>query len=96
MPAEPTPHIPAAARKVMITRAPGPVSAQRQRRLAQPWRRVTSSSPAAGWRLSTYGVRLLERTRFPVAVVETYTLAPRQHPYGQPVSRRGRELEATA
>jgi hypothetical protein len=93
---EPMPHIPAAARKVMITRVPGPVSAQRPRRLAQPWRRVTPSSPAAGWRLSAYGVRLLQRTRFPIAVVETYTLVPQQHPYGQPVSRRDRELAATA
>jgi hypothetical protein len=64
--------------------------------LAQPWRRVTSFNSAAGWRLSTYGVRLLQRTKFPVAVVETYTLAPRQHPYGQPVSRRGMALEASS
>jgi hypothetical protein len=47
MPAEPTPHIPAAARTTMITRAPGPVSAQRPRRLAQPWRRVTSLIPCS-------------------------------------------------
>ena len=96
MPVEPTPHIPAAARTQEITRAPGPVSAQRPRRLAKPWRRVTSSTPAAGWRLSAYGVRLLERIRFQEAVAETYTLAPRQHPYGLPVSRRGREQKATA
>ena len=31
-----------------ITRAPGPVTAQRLHRLAQPWRRVTSSTSAAG------------------------------------------------
>jgi len=47
---EPTPHFPAAARTQEITRAPGPVSAQRLHRLAQPWRRVTSSNSAAGWR----------------------------------------------
>ena len=93
---EPTPHFPAAARTQEITRAPGPVSAQRQHRLAQPWRRVTSSNPAAGWRLSAYGVRLLQRTRFPEAVVETCTLVPQQHPYGQPASRRGMEQKATA
>jgi hypothetical protein len=80
----------------MITRAPGPVSAQRLRRLAQPWSRVTSSNSAAGWRLSAYGVRLLQRTRFPEAVAGICTLVPQQHPYGQPVSRRGRELEATS
>ena len=39
---EPTPHFPAAAMTQEITQAPGPVSAQRLRRLAKPWHRVTS------------------------------------------------------
>jgi hypothetical protein len=47
---EATPHFPAAARTQEITRAPGLVSAQRPHRLAKPWRRVTSSNSAAGWR----------------------------------------------
>jgi hypothetical protein len=44
-PAVPYTPIPAAARKQKLTRAPGPLSAQRPQRLAQPWRRVTSSIP---------------------------------------------------